>query len=91
MKAEGKERRVTGTNDKMLDHLLSPSPCLSISVLAFFHPSAFILHPFAWRSELESNQPIGLFRPALIHLSYPTRGIADLRFSIADLSLGLRT
>ena len=25
-----------------------------------------------WRSELESNQPFGLFRPALIHLSYPT-------------------
>lgn len=25
-----------------------------------------------WWSELESNQPFGLFRPALIHLSYPT-------------------
>ena len=37
-----------------------------------FHPSAFRLHPSSWRSELESNQPIGFFRPALIHLSYPT-------------------
>jgi hypothetical protein len=25
-----------------------------------------------WWSELESNQPFGFFRPALIHLSYPT-------------------
>src|SRR5437660_1720919 len=25
-----------------------------------------------WWSELESNQPFGLFRPALIRLSYPT-------------------
>ena len=25
-----------------------------------------------WWSELESNQPFGNFRPALIHLSYPT-------------------
>ena len=25
-----------------------------------------------WWSELESNQPFELFRPALIHLSYPT-------------------
>ena len=27
---------------------------------------------YIWRSELESNQPFGLFRPALIRLSYPT-------------------
>src|SRR5260370_5535616 len=27
-----------------------------------------------WWSELESNQPFGLFRPALIRLSYPTVG-----------------
>ena len=27
-----------------------------------------------WRSELESNQPFGFFRPALIRLSYPTKG-----------------
>ena len=33
---------------------------------------------------MESNQPFGLFRPALIRLSYPTREIADCRFSIAD-------
>ena len=26
-----------------------------------------------WRSELESNQPFGFFRPALIRLSYPTK------------------
>ncbi len=30
-----------------------------------------------WWSELESNQPFGLFGPALIRLSYPTRDIAD--------------
>src|SRR5574341_131126 len=29
-----------------------------------------------WWSELESNQPFGLFRPALIRLSYPTVGRA---------------
>jgi hypothetical protein len=28
-----------------------------------------------WWSELDSNQPIGLFRPALIHLSYPTERV----------------
>ncbi len=28
-----------------------------------------------WWSELESNQPFGFFRPALIHLSYPTVGL----------------
>src|SRR6266704_4367601 len=39
-----------------------------------------------WWSELESNQPFGLFRPALIRLSYPTRDIANCRFSIADWS-----
>ena len=27
---------------------------------------------YLWWSELESNQPFGLFRPALIRLSYPT-------------------
>src|SRR5881296_796668 len=45
-----------------------------------------------WWSELESNQPFGLFRPALIRLSYPTQDIADCRFSIADLlnALGMR-
>jgi hypothetical protein len=37
-----------------------------------------------WRSDLESNQPIGLFRPALIRLSYPTQHIADFRLPIAD-------
>ena len=37
-----------------------------------------------WRSELESNQPFGFFRPALIRLSYPTHDIANCRFSIAD-------
>jgi hypothetical protein len=37
------------------------------------------------RSELESNQPLGFFRPALIHLSYPTKDIANCRFAIADL------
>ena len=35
---------------------------------------------------MELNQPFGLFRPALIRLSYPTRAIADCRFSIADLN-----
>ena len=25
-----------------------------------------------WRSELESNQPLGFFKPTLIRLSYPT-------------------
>ena len=30
-----------------------------------------------WWSELESNQPFGFFKPALIRLSYPTKGIAD--------------
>jgi hypothetical protein len=37
-----------------------------------FHPSPFRLHPCTRWSELESNQPFGLFRPALIRLSYPT-------------------
>ena len=32
----------------------------------------------AWWSELELNQPFGLFRPALIRLSYPTEDIAPL-------------
>ena len=39
-----------------------------------------------WWSELESNQPLGFFKPTLIHLSYPTRDIANCRFSIADWS-----
>ena len=51
-----------------------------------FHPSSFRLHPCTWWSELESNQPFGLFRPALIRLSYPTRDIDDCQFSIADLN-----
>src|SRR6478736_2211257 len=38
------------------------------------HPSSFLLHPCFWWSELESNQPFGFFRPALIRLSYPTTG-----------------
>src|SRR2546430_16958479 len=54
--------------------------------LARFHPSSFLFHPCFWWSELELNQPFGLFRPALIHLSYPTRDIADCQFSIADWS-----
>src|SRR5688572_3978483 len=37
-----------------------------------------------WRSELESNQPLGFFKPTLIHLSYPTGDIADCLFPIAD-------
>lgn len=28
--------------------------------------------PIKWWSELDSNQPVRFFRPALIHLSYPT-------------------
>ena len=59
-----------------------PCPC-------FLHPSAFRLHPSAWWSELVSNQPIGLFRPVLIHLSYPNRNIADLSFGLRALAFGL--
>ena len=38
--------------------------------------------PDKWWSELDSNQPFGLFRPALIHLSYPTvkKGICSFLF-----------
>ena len=32
-----------------------------------------------WWSELESNQPFGLFRPALIHLSYPAGTEGEIR------------
>ena len=55
------------------------------------HPSSFLLHPCFWWSELESNQPFGFFRPALIHLSYPTEGIADCQFSIVDLKFNFLT
>src|SRR5438445_3121 len=34
-----------------------------------------------WWSELESNQPFGLFRPALIRLSYPTVEGRAMNFS----------
>jgi hypothetical protein len=37
-----------------------------------------------WWSELELNQPLGFFKPTLIHLSYPTRDIADCQLTIAD-------
>ncbi len=40
-----------------------------------------------WWSELESSQPLFLFRESLILLSYPTRGIADCRSPIADLTM----
>src|SRR5688572_12761770 len=47
----------------------------------------------SWWSELDSNQPIGLFRPALIRLSYPTSNGArgetrthDTGFAIRRLS-----
>jgi hypothetical protein len=36
------------------------------------HPSSFLIHPCLWWSELESNQPLGFFKPTLIRLSYPT-------------------
>src|SRR5207237_8783254 len=39
-----------------------------------------------WWSELESNQPFGLFRPALIRLSYPTVRRA-MKFSRTPLLL----
>src|SRR5215831_10211830 len=48
------------------------------------------INKLLWWSELESNQPFGLFRPALIHLSYPTRLIADCQFAIAELRRDLR-
>src|ERR1044072_9986608 len=41
-----------------------------------------------WRSELESNQPFWLFRPALIHLSYPT-AYGPQRVSRGPLKLAL--
>jgi hypothetical protein len=48
-----------------------------------FLPSALIRHRCVWRSELESNQPLGFFRPALIRLSYPTRiGVRSLAFGL---------
>src|SRR5688500_888153 len=54
-------------------------------VLFILHPSAFILE---LRSELELNQPLGFFRPALILLSYPTREIAKCRLPIDRLHTG---
>ena len=39
-----------------------------------------------WWSELESNQPLGFFKPTLIRLSYPTENIVDCRFAIPDWS-----
>ena len=42
----------------------------------------FMLHPYCWWSELESNQPLGFFGPMLIRLSYPTQGIANCQFLI---------
>ena len=51
------------------------------------HHSEFIVE--SWRSELESNQPFGLFRPALIRLSYPTRDIVDCQL-IADFRVRRR-
>jgi hypothetical protein len=47
-------------------------------------PASCCYHLLLIWSELESNQPFGLFRPALIRLSYPTRSIADCRLLIAD-------
>ena len=44
-----------------------------------------------WRSELESNQPFGLFRPALILLSYPTGIIADFWSAPAPTALWIAT
>ena len=42
--------------------------------------------PGRWWSELESNQPLGFFKPTLIRLSYPTETlpIADFRLPIAQ-------
>ena len=47
---------------------MSKSICTSLT-LDFGH---WTLDGGFWRSELESNQPLGFFRPALIRLSYPT-------------------
>ena len=58
--------------------------------------NAEINHPLpqvvltSWWSELESNQPLGFFKPTLSRLSYPTLDIADCRFSIADFKLQTR-
>ncbi len=57
-------------------HRVSVSPRLPVAASAF------------WWSELVSNQPIGFFRPALIHLSYPTSewplafGLGSLNFEL---------
>ena len=61
--------------------------------------SSFIPHPSSLfrRSELESNQPFGFFRPALIRLSYPTEEVQGptsnviARKETLDLDAGLWT
>jgi hypothetical protein len=82
------ETRGRGDPETRRYHRVSASPCPRVPL----HPSSFIPHPCFWRSELELNQPLGFFRPALIHLSYPTVGARgetrthDTGFAIRRLS-----
>ena len=52
-----------------------------------FIPSSLRLHPYFWRSELESNQPLGFFKPTLIRLSYPTGMVLGLCSLVFGTSL----
>src|SRR5712692_2885305 len=64
------------------DSNLQPLVCPFVNKTAL---RQFVYSGRSWWSELESNQPFGLFRPALIHLSYPTE------FGLWPLAFGLWT
>lgn len=55
------------------------------------HRSAGMSHaPICWWSELESNQPFGLFRPALIRLSYPTEVERAVRVELTNTGFAIQ-
>jgi hypothetical protein len=53
-------------------------------------PSIELLGQSGWWSELESNQPFGFFRPALIRLSYPTELERAVRLELTNTGFAIQ-